>query len=192
MAKGAYYFLKELWKKPSQEMLREKLIELRKQPSVFRLDRHTRLDRAHTLGYKAKKGFIIIGVKLFRGGRRRPRPAKKGRKSKRQTIRKTLKMNLQWIAEMRANRKYSNLEVLNSYPIGKDGIYSFFEVIMLDPSRPEIQTDKDVKWICSPENHGRVFRGLTSAGRKSRGLRQKGKKAVKLRPSVHAHQNRGK
>lgn len=176
MSRGVYSFIREAWKKPSKEMLRKRFADWRSQPAVTRIDKPTRLDQARALGYKAKKGFIVARVKLLRGGRRRPRPSKKGRKLRRQTIRKVLGMNYQWVAEMRANRKYSNLEVLNSYPLGKDGMYYFFEVIMLDPSRPEIQTDKDVSWICLPANRRRVFRGLTSAARKSRGLRKKGKR----------------
>jgi large subunit ribosomal protein L15e len=192
MAKGAYQFLRELWKKPSYEFMSPKLMGWRKEPVVTRINHPTRLDRARTLGYKAKKGFIVVRVRILRGGRRRPRPGVGGRKIKRLTISKTLKMNYQWVAEMRANRKYTNLEVLNSYPVGKDGINYFFEVIMIDPSMPEIKTDKDVKWICSNKHSGRTFRGLTSAGRKSRGLRNKGKRAIKVRPSVHAHSNTGK
>ena len=80
-------------------------------------------------------------------------------------------MNYRWIAEQRAARKYTNLEVLNSYQIAKDGVNYFFEVILIDPERQEIKTDKTINWICRAENRGRVFRGLTSAGKKSRGLR---------------------
>ena len=79
-------------------------------------------------------------------------------------------MNYQWIAEQRAARKYSNLEVLNSYLIGKDGIYYFYEVILVDPEMPEIKNDSTISWIGKPGNRDRVFRGLTSAGKKSRGL----------------------
>lgn len=80
-------------------------------------------------------------------------------------------MNYKWIAEQRAGRKYKNLEILNSYKIGKDGIHYFYEVILVDPERPEIKNDKTINWICKPENRGRAFRGLTSAAKKSRGLR---------------------
>ena len=80
-------------------------------------------------------------------------------------------MNYKWIAEQRAARKFRNLEVLNSYMIGKDGINYFYEVILVDPERSEIKNDKKISWIAKPENRGRVFRGLTSAGKKSRGLR---------------------
>ena len=39
---------------------------------------------------------------------------------------------------------------------------------------------------------GRAFRGLTSAGRKMRGLLNKGRGAEKLRPSIRAHNRKGK
>ena len=65
--------------------------------------------------------------------------------------------------------KYTNLEVLNSYLMAKDGIHYFFEIILVDPGRPEIQAL--MPWICKTKNKGRVFRGLTSAGKKARGLR---------------------
>jgi large subunit ribosomal protein L15e len=80
-------------------------------------------------------------------------------------------MNYRWVAEQRAARKFRNLEVLNSYMLAKDGLHYFFEVILVDASKPEIFADEHLKWICSSKNKARVFRGLTSAGKKSRGLR---------------------
>lgn len=100
-------------------------------------------------------------------------------------------MNYRWVAEQRVQRKFSNLEVLNSYNIGKDGMYYFFEVILVDPERPEIKNDKTINWICRKENRGRVFRGLTSAGKKSRGLRNKSRN-LKIRPSLRAWNRLGK
>lgn len=179
MAKGMYHYLREAWKKPSREMLKQRLIEWRRSDAVVRLDKPTRLDRARSLGYKAKAGFVVARVRVMRGGHRRPRPTKKGRRSKRQTIRKTLAMSYKWIAEGRAARKFSNLEVLNSYMLGSDGIHYFYEVILVDPSRPEIKTDNKINWICSSKNRDRVFRGLTSAAKKSRGLREKGKRRMR-------------
>lgn len=170
MAKGFYHYLREAWKKPDPKVLRERMIQWRKANSIVKVDTPLRLDRARALGYKAKKGFVIARVKLIRGGHKRPRP-RKGRRSKRQTVRKTLKMNYQWIAEQRAQRKFRNLEVLNSYMIGKGGNHYFFEIILVDPSKPEIKSDKTISWICKPKNQNRAFRGLTSAGKKSRGLR---------------------
>ena len=100
-------------------------------------------------------------------------------------------MNYRWIAEQRVARKFTNLEVLNSYQIGKDGVNYFFEVILVDPEMPEIKTDKNMAWITKAGNRGRPFRGLTSAGKKSRGLRNKSTQ-LKVRPSLRANQRRGK
>ncbi|MEM4152672.1 MAG: 50S ribosomal protein L15e [Candidatus Pacearchaeota archaeon] len=192
--RSAYSYISELWKRPKEslgKLWRERLIEWRKSETVVRVDKPTRLDRARALGYKAKPGFVIVRVRVRRGGHKRPRP-RAGRRSKRMTIRKTLKMNYRWIAEQRAARKFPNLEVLNSYWLAKDGNYAWYEVILVDPNRPEIKADKNIGWIASKKHKGRVFRGLTSAARKSRGLRKKGKRAIKVRPSLRAHERKGK
>ncbi|MDD5651475.1 MAG: 50S ribosomal protein L15e, partial [Candidatus Nanoarchaeia archaeon] len=67
-----------------------------------------------------------------------------------------------------------------------------YEVILVDPERPEIKADSRISWICSGKNRGRVFRTLTSAGRRSRGLRHKGIGAEKIRPSLQANNRRAK
>tara|TARA_Y100000034_G_scaffold91111_1_gene109858 strand:+ start:5037 stop:5591 length:555 start_codon:yes stop_codon:yes gene_type:complete len=172
MTKGMYHYLRQAWKKPDKKTLRERMIDWRKSQVFTKVDNPLRLDRARALGYKNKKGFVIIRIRIKRGGHKRPRP-NKGRRSKRLHIRKTLKMNYKWIAEQRVSRKYKNLEVLNSYLIGKDGINYFFEVIMIDINRPEIKNDKTINWICNPKNKKRAMRGLTSSAKKSRGLRNK-------------------
>lgn len=190
MVKGLYHYLRQAWKKPDKKTLRERMIEWRKSGVFTKVDKPLRLDRARVLGYKDKKGFVIIRIRVKRGGHKRPRP-NKGRRSKRLHGRKTLKMSYQWIAEQRVDRKYTNLEVLNSYLIGQDGIHYFYEVIMVDPSKPEIKNDKTLNWICKGENQKRSMRGLTSAGKKSRGLRSKNPQS-KVRPSVRAGKRRGK
>ena len=169
-----YDYLQQAWKKPSPEILRKRMIEWRKSNAVERVEKPLRLDRARTLGYKAKPGIIVARVRLFRGGRKRPK-RRAGRKPRNQRQRKVLSMNYRWVAEARAAKRYPNLEVLNSYWIGKDGIYYFFEVILVDPSHPQIRNDPILKRLS--ERRGRVFRGLTSAGRESRGLRAKGRNA---------------
>ncbi len=186
-----YHYLREAWKNPNEEILHDRMIQWRASDAVERVDKPLRLDRARALGYKAKKGFVILRVRVKRGGRKRKRAGVKGRKSRKQTIRKTLKMSYQWIAEIRAARKYRNLEVLNSYHIGKDGKHYFFEVIMVDPSRPEIINDRTLKWISSNKNRKRAERGLTSAAKKSRGLRSKSHD-MKVRPSLRSWDRRGK
>ena len=100
-------------------------------------------------------------------------------------------MSYQWVAEQRAQKKFPNLEVLNSYQIGKGGMHYFFEVILVDPERPEITNDSTINWICRKENRGRVYRGLTSAAKKSRGLRNKSRN-LKVRPSLRAWNRLGK
>jgi len=190
MAHGMYYYLRQAWKKPDIETLRNRMIEWRKDNAVKKLDRPTRLDRAHSLGYKAKKGFVVVRVRIQRGGHKRPKPVK-GRKTRKQTPKMVLKMSYQWIAEQRAQKKFPNLEVLNSYKIAKDGINYFFEVILVDYSRPEIKNDRTINWIIKKTNQHRVYRGLTSAGKKSRGLRSKNP-MNKNRPSVNAGMGRGK
>lgn len=189
MAKGMYYQIQKAWKKPDIRTLRKRMIEWRKSGVFTKVDKPLRLDRARSLGYRDKKGFVIIRIRLKRGGHKRPRP-NKGRRSKRLHARKTLKMSYRWIAEQRAERRFKNLVVLNSYMLGKDGIHYFYEVILVDPNKPEIKKDKKLNWICKKQNQKRSMRGLTSAGKKSRGLRQKGN--TKTRPSVRAGKRRGK
>lgn len=166
--KGMYHYIREAWHKPEKRQLSG----WRKTNAIIRVEKPLRLDRARSLGFKAKPGFVIARVRIRRGGRKRPR-RKKGRRTKRQTIRKTLKMNYRWVAEQRAARKLG-LEVLNSYWLAKDGMYYWYEIILINPKNPHIIADKNINWIC--KQRGRVFRGLTSAAKKSRGLRKKGKR----------------
>jgi len=190
MVKGFYKYLQQAWKKPDKELMRARTLVWRQGDSIVKVEKPLRLDRARTLGYKAKKGFIVARVRINRGGRTKTKP-KKGRKGGKMTSKKVLKMSYQWIAEQRAARKFTNLEVLNSYYIGKDGMNYYFEIIMIDPEASEIKSDSGINWICRSENRGRVFRGLTSAGKKSRGLLSKSHE-MKVRPSLRAWDRKGK
>jgi len=190
MVQGFYKYIQKAWKKPDAKTLRDRMTVWRGEETILKVEKPLRLDKARALGYKDKKGFVIVRIRVKRGGHTRTRP-NKGRRSKRLHTNKNLKMSYQWIAEQRAGKKFSNLEVLNSYNVGKDGIYYFFEVILVDPEKPEIQNDSTLNWICKPENRGRVFKGMTSAGKKSRGLTSKSP-TNKNRPSVNAGKHRGK
>ena len=122
-------------------------------------------------------------ARVRRGARRKKRP-KKGRRPKRMGVRKiTAAKSTQVIAEERTARKFPNLEVLNSYKVGEDGRYHYYEIIMVDPNHPAIEEDPDLKWVKNSSNTGRVHRGLTSAGKSSRGIRNRGKGTEKNRPS---------
>ncbi len=190
MAQGMYHHLSLQWKKPGREILHSRLIQWRAGESLVKVDKPLRLDRARTLGYKAKKGFIVIRTRVKRGGRQRSRH-KHGRKSRNQYVRKVLKMNYQWVAEQRTERAYPNLTVLNSYLVGKDGKYYFYEVILVDPEVPEIAKDPQYKWLTKSENRTRALRGLTSAAKKSRGMKSKSHN-LKVRPSLRAWNRLGK
>lgn len=190
MAKGLYHYIKQAWKKPDTATLRQRMIEWRKSGVFTKVDKPLRLDKARALGYKDKTGFIVVRVRIKRGGHKRPRP-NKGRRSKRLHARKNLRMNYKQISEQRVSKKFTNLEVLNSYQVGKDGMHYFYEVILVDPQRQEIKKDKKINWIAKPENKKRAVRGLTSAGKKSRGLRNKSSTS-KSRPSLRANKRRGK
>jgi large subunit ribosomal protein L15e len=190
---GLYKYLSKIWKKPKEtnkEAYKAKLMKWRREPVTIRIERPTRIDRARTLGYKAKEGFIVIRQKVKRGGHRRP-DIKGGRKPRRFGVRKNLKISYQVIAEQRAAKKHVNLEVLGSYWVGEDSHNYWYEIILVDPLHPVIRSDKHVNWISEKQHTKRVFRGLTSAGRKSRGLNNKGKGAEKIRPSLRANNKRG-
>jgi large subunit ribosomal protein L15e len=185
--KMAYKYMAKAWSKPEEsyldELLQQRLIEWRKQHTVTRIERPTRLDRARKLGYKAKQGFVIARTSVRRGGLRKQRP-RSGRRPKRMGVAKFKPAkSLRLIAEERTAKKFPNLEVLNSYWVGEDGRHKWFEVILVDPNHPVIKTDKDVSWIAQKQHHRRVFRSLTSAGKKVKGLRRKGRGAEKMRPS---------
>ena len=187
---GIAKYLRAAWKKPDKETLRVRMIEWRKSPVIVKVEKPLRLDRARALGYKAKKGVVVVRIRILRGGRKKPRP-RKGRRSKRMGIKKVLKMNYREVAEQRVSRKYTNMEVLNSYQIGKDGRNYFYEVILIDPSKNEIKTDNQLGFLANRANKARALRGLTSAGKKARGLRNSPVKAPKVRPSLRANRRRG-
>lgn len=183
----AYKYIAEEWAKPEksyvEELMRQRLIGWRKQQTVTRIERPTRLDKARKLGYKAKQGFVLARTKVRRGGLRKIRP-KAGRRPKRMGVNKFKPAkSLRLIAEERTARKFPNLEVLNSYWVGEDGRSKWFEVILVDPNSPGIKNDKDINWITEKQHKRRVYRSLTSAGKKIRSLRNRGRGAEKVRPS---------
>jgi len=183
---GYQKYLKQAWKCPKQglgaENWRNWLIQLRKEPSVIRVEHPTRPDRAHALGFRAKEGIIVVRTRVVRGGRKRPKP-RHGRKPSAYGRFVNARKSLQVMAEEYTQKRYPNCEVLNSYWVGQDGAYKWYEVILVDRAHPVIIADKKLNWITKPEHRGRVYRGLTAAGKESRGLATKGKGSVQFRPS---------
>jgi large subunit ribosomal protein L15e len=146
-----YRYMKQAWRKPDdsyvRSLMRKRVIVWRRQPTIVRVDKPTRIDRARRLGYKAKKGFVVVRVRVRRGGRRKPRP-RMGRRPKRMGVSKyTPAKSIKLIGEERVARKYPNLEVLSSYWVWEDGRSKWYEVILVDPNSPSIKSDKDVGWI---------------------------------------------
>ncbi len=179
---GMYKYLSKYWqdnRKDVEVFLKERLIKWRREPAIVSVDTPTRLDKARQLGYKAKQGFMLARVRMPAGGRQR-RAISKGRKPSKYGMRHLAPMrSLQAMAEQRANVKFPNMEVLNSYFVAEDSKQKWYEIILVDRNHPAIINDKDVSWITHVR--GRAFRGLTSAGRKSRGSRRVESKAIPKR-----------
>jgi large subunit ribosomal protein L15e len=195
MVKSVYDHVGDQWKKHDtsyKSPQQQRLIQWRKEENFIRVDKPLRIDRARSLGYKAKPGFAIARARVRRGSLRKP-TIKGGRKPSAKGITKiTAGKSNQRIAEERTAKRYPNMEILNSYWVGDDGKHHYYEVIMVDPVHPSIMKDLKINWITDVSNKRRVQRGKTSAGQKGRGLRYKGKGAEKVRPSIRAHQNKGK
>jgi len=176
---GLNKYVKDAWRKQDhafREMHRHRLVQWRTETATIRIDKPTRLDRARALGYRAKQGVIIVRQRVDRGGRQRP-AIRAGRRTAHNYQKKILNKSYQQVAEERANSVYTNCEVLNSYFVGQDAIYFWYEVILLDNSSPAIR--KDPVYIDMLLQRGRSYRGLTSAARKSRGLNNKGRGSEK-------------
>ncbi|URE40428.1 Plant organelle RNA recognition domain [Musa troglodytarum] len=188
----AYKYVSELWRKKQSDVMRflqrVRCWEYRQLPSIVRVTRPTRPDKARRLGYKAKQGYVIYRVRVRRGGRKRPVP--KGivyGKPKHQGITQLkFQRNKRSVAEERAGRKLGGLRVVNSYWVNEDSTYKYYEIILIDPAHSAIRNDPRINWICKGVHKHRELRGLTSAGKKYRGLRGKGHLHHKARPSRRA------
>ena len=64
MAQGLMHYLREAWKKPDEKLMRERTLEWRKGNSIERVERPLRLDRAKSLGYSAKPGFVVVSTNV--------------------------------------------------------------------------------------------------------------------------------
>ena len=190
---GAYKYLEELWKKKQSDVmrfiLRVRTWEFRQLATIHRCTHPSRPDKARRMGYKAKQGYVVYRVRVRRGGRKRPvskgiiygKPASQG------VNQLKFQRNLRSVAEERVGRKLSGLRLLNSYWVGQDGTYKYFEVIMVDPQHNAIKNDPRVNWITGAVHKHRELRGLTSAGKSGRGLRVRGHNENKNRPSRKAN-----
>ncbi|MEM0117608.1 MAG: 50S ribosomal protein L15e [Conexivisphaerales archaeon] len=125
--------------------LRRRLIGWRRGPRVVRVDKPTRLDRARALGYKAKQGIVVLRVRVARGGMRMKRPVSGRRPKHLGTVKIKGNLSEKKVAIQRAEARYPNLWALGSYFLAKDGRFSWYEVVMVDPHHPAIRSDVEFK-----------------------------------------------
>lgn len=145
---SVYARLNQLWREKPEEfraLMKERLIKWRRQPAVVRVEKPLRLDRARQLGYKAKQGFLVLRVRVRRGGFQKPRPRAGRRPKALGVVKHKVNVSMKEEAIQRARKQYPNLYPLGAYWIAEDGMYKWFEVIMVDPYHPAIRKDKDVQ-----------------------------------------------
>jgi len=193
MVKSMYDFVGDQWKKHEtvyKSPQQQRMIQWRKEENFLKVDKPLRVDRARSLGYKAKPGYIIVRARVRKGSLNKP-DIRGGRKATNRGINKiTAKKSVQRIVEERTAKHYPNMEVLNSYWVGVDGRNHYYEIILVDPVHPSIMSDPKINWVTNVSSKRRVLRGKTSAGQRGRGLIHKGKGAEKLRPSMRANRKR--
>ena len=187
---GAYKYLEELWRKKQSDVmrfvLRMRAWEYRQLPVIHRCTRPSRPEKARKLGYKRKQGYVIYRIRIRRGGRKKPvskgivygKPVNQG------ITQLKPGRSHRALAEDRIGRRAKNLRVLNSYWVGQDGTYKFYEVILVDSFHKAIRKDARINWIASNKHKHRENRGLTWAGKKARGLTVKGHHDNQKRPSI--------
>lgn len=161
---GYLKYIKALYEKPKENLgslYKDRLIQFRKDKTITKLENPTRIDKARSLGYKAKKGFFVVRVKVNRGGKMRPR-FMGGRKTKTSRRRKVLDINYKRIAEEKAARLYNNCEVLGAYWIAQDGTHYWFEVVLGDRELLKTYPQYE-KWITKAPR--KILRGVTSSNK---------------------------
>lgn len=82
---GMYKYTNETWnrreKNGFEQYLRQLSVRWRREPTVHRVEHPTRLERARALGYRAKQGYVVVRVRIRKGGARKIRP-RAGRRQK--------------------------------------------------------------------------------------------------------------
>jgi large subunit ribosomal protein L15e len=137
---GTYKYLTQTWnnreKTDLERYLRSLMVKWRREPAVHRVEYPTRLERARALGYKAKQGYVVVRIRIRKGGARKPRPRAGRRQRALGVTRFTRSMSLKNIAEQKAKKKFPNLRLLNSYYVWEDGTNHWYETIMRDLHNP--------------------------------------------------------
>ncbi|MFN4336245.1 MAG: 50S ribosomal protein L15e [Candidatus Nitrosocaldus sp.] len=147
MVRGMYHHIAETWRRLYRErsdILKEKIVTARDENTMVRVERPSRLDRARALGYKAKQGFIVVRVRVSKGGMRRKR-ARAGRRPKHIGVVKIKQAeSMKRVAERRVAERYPNMDVRGSYYLFEDGRYYWFECILVDRAHPAVMNDREL------------------------------------------------
>lgn len=128
----AHKYIRENHKKKSEKhkkLQQKRIREWRKEPAIVRIENPMNSPRARTLGWKNKKGNLVVRARIRKGGMRKKRP-RSGRKTKNLAVGVTPNLSQQEIAEQRVNKRYPNCTVINSYQVAEDGNYKWFEVLL--------------------------------------------------------------
>lgn len=134
----------KMWRENAPE-LRAKAVEWRRQNSLVRVERPSRIQKARQLGYKAKQGIVVIRMRVGRGNMRRKRPVAGRRPKHLGVLRIKPALSMQKVAERRVLERHPNMKLLGSYYLYRDGLYLWYEVILADPSHPRILKDKEIR-----------------------------------------------
>ncbi|MEM2237041.1 MAG: hypothetical protein QXR26_00305 [Candidatus Caldarchaeum sp.] len=137
-----YRMLNRYWRERPESLvtaMRGRLVEWRKEKSVVRVDKPLRLDRARSIGYRDKQGYVVLRVRVRRGGFSKPRPRSGRRPKALGVVKHKVNISLKEEAIQRALKKYPNLKALGAYPLASDAMYKWFEVVAVDPSHPSVK-----------------------------------------------------
>ncbi|XP_035883478.1 LOW QUALITY PROTEIN: 60S ribosomal protein L15-like [Phyllostomus discolor] len=173
---GTYKYIQELWGKKQSDVMRFLLRvccwQYHQLSALHRTPRPTRPDKAPRLGYKAKQGYVTYWIHVHYGGHKCPVPkcATYGKPVHHGVNQPKFSQSLQSVAEEQSGCLCEALRVLNSYWVGEDSMYKFFEAILIDLFHKAIRRNPDTQWITRPVHKHREMQGLTLAGHKSRGL----------------------
>ncbi|HUI00256.1 MAG TPA: 50S ribosomal protein L15e [Nitrososphaerales archaeon] len=143
-----YSQIGETWQKVFKDKsgdILQRAVALRRGPTMERLDRPSRLDKARMLGYKAKEGVVVVRIRVAAGGMRRPRPVSGRRPKHMGVLRMKSDESVQRVAERRVKERHANLKLIGSYLLWVDGKHRWFECVLVDPNHPAIKKDYDYR-----------------------------------------------
>ncbi len=133
--KNMYDYINETWQKYYKEKpdeYKSYLIKWRSEPRIVRVEKPTRIDMARELGYKEKPGYIVVRVRMARGGMKIQRPNSGRRQKHSGSKRISGQVSKADIAVQRVSAIYRNMKSLGAYYLGEDGKHIWYEIVLQD------------------------------------------------------------